>query len=85
MRNALTAVVGALPRIDVHVRDVPLSSGDVVLLSTDGVHGVLNDTQLADLMVGDDLDEMARRIVVAAMDAGSTDNCTAIVGLYTAA
>ena len=82
MRNALTAVVGALPRIDVHVRDVPLSSGDVVLLSTDGVHGVLNDTQLADLMVGDNLDAMARRIVVAAMDAGSTDNCTAIVGRY---
>jgi len=82
MRNALTAVVGALPRIDVHVRDVQLSEGDMFLLSTDGVHGVLDDKQLAELMVGDDLKEMARRIVVAAMDAGSTDNCTAIVAKY---
>ena len=82
MRNALTAVVGALPRIDVHVRDLQLSAGDLLLMSTDGVHGVLEDRQLAELMAGDDLEQMAKRIVVAAMDAGSTDNCTAIVAKY---
>jgi len=82
MRNALTAVVGALPRIDVHVAEVPLASGDTVLLSTDGVHGVLDDKRLAELMTGDDLEQMAKRIVVAAMDAGSTDNCSAIVGRF---
>ncbi|HYM24656.1 MAG TPA: protein phosphatase 2C domain-containing protein [Vicinamibacterales bacterium] len=84
MRNALTAVVGALPRIDVHVADVALAAGDLMLMSTDGVHGVLDDRRLAELMTGDDLEAIANRIVVAAMDAGSTDNCTAIVGRYEA-
>ena len=82
MRNALTSVVGALPRIDVHIAEVALSSGDMVLMSTDGVHGVLDDATLASLMTGDDVPAVARRIVVAAMDAGSTDNCTTIVARY---
>jgi protein phosphatase len=82
MRNALTAVVGAMPRLDVHVAEVPLSPGDVVLMSTDGVHGVLDDKELESLLHGANLEQMARRIVLAAMDAGSTDNCTAIVARY---
>jgi protein phosphatase len=82
MRNALTSVVGALPRIDVHIADAQLSPGDMVLMSTDGVHGVLDDAKLAALMTGDDLAAIARGIVVAAMDAGSTDNCTAIVARF---
>jgi len=82
MRNALTSVVGALPRIEVHIADVAMAPGDMLLMSTDGVHGVLDDARLAALMTGDDLQETARRIVVAAMDAGSTDNCTAVVARY---
>ena len=82
MRNALTAVVGALPRIDVHVREVQMAAGDMFLMSTDGVHGVLDEAQLAAMMTAGDLQAIASRIVVAAMDAGSTDNCTAIVGRY---
>jgi protein phosphatase len=82
MRNALTSVVGALPRIDVHIADVSMAPGDMVLMSTDGVHGVLDDRKLSSLLTGDDLEAIARRIVVAAMDAGSTDNCTAIVARY---
>jgi protein phosphatase len=82
MRNALTAVVGALPRIDVHVREVQVAAGDMFLMSTDGVHGVLDDARLAAMMTDGDLEAIASRIVVAAMDAGSTDNCTAIVGRY---
>ena len=84
MRNALTSVVGALPRIDVHIAEVTLSPGDMVLMSTDGVHGVLDDPTLASMLTDDDLEHVARRIVVAAMDAGSTDNCTAIVARYDA-
>ena len=82
MRNALTAVVGALPRIDVHVAEATMTAGDMFLMTTDGVHGLLDDAQLAALMTGDDLEAMAQRIVVAAMDAGSTDNCTALIGRY---
>jgi PPM family protein phosphatase len=84
MRNALTSVVGALPRIDVHIAEATLTSGDMMLMSTDGVHGVLEDAKLASLMSGSDLQAIARRIVVAAIEAGSTDNCTTVVARYNA-
>jgi len=40
MRNALTNVVGARARTEVHVVEQMLAGGERLLLSTDGVHGV---------------------------------------------
>lgn len=54
--------------------------GDVMLLCTDGVHGALSGTQLADIMAGSPEPELcARRLVVAAAAAGGTDDATAVV------
>ena len=50
MRNALTNVVGASQRTDVHVVEETLSGGELLLLSTDGVHGVLDDDRIEQLM-----------------------------------
>ena len=46
MRNALTNVVGADRRTDVHVVEEVLSGGELLLLTTDGVHGVLDDDRI---------------------------------------
>lgn len=54
--------------------------GDVVLLSTDGVHGALSAEQMADILAGTpDPEASARRLVVAAAAAGGTDDATAVV------
>lgn len=83
MRNALTNVVGARARTDVHVVERALSGGEVLLLSTDGVHGVLTDARLEELLrVGGEPETLARQIVSAALLRGSRDNCTAIVARY---
>ena len=79
MRNALTNVVGAGTRTDVHVVEQPVASGDLLLLTTDGVHGVMDDEQLERLMVGENLDAIAANVIAAALARGSRDNCTAIV------
>ena len=83
MRNALTNVVGTRPRTDVHVMEEPLSEGDLLLLTTDGVHGVLDDHDLEELLA-DKLDpaSLAAEIVRAAIARGSRDNCTAVVAQY---
>ena len=83
MRNALTNVVGARPRTDVHVVEEPLTGGELLLLTTDGVHGVLDDPRIERLM-GDDEDpgEIARNVIATALVRGSRDNCTAIVARY---
>jgi serine/threonine protein phosphatase PrpC len=83
MRNALTNVVGARPRTDVHVVEEQLAGGELLLLTTDGVHGVLDDPRIEQLM-GDDEDpgEIARHVIATALVRGSRDNCTAIVARY---
>jgi len=80
MRNALTNVVGATARTDVHVAELSLAGGEALLLSTDGVHGVLDESRLEQIMVEDDDPRaIAQHVVSAALARGSRDNCTAIV------
>jgi serine/threonine protein phosphatase PrpC len=80
MRNALTNVVGAGTRTDVHVVEEPIAAGNLLLLTTDGVHGVMDDEQLERLMVDEgDLQAIAANIIAAALARGSRDNCTVIV------
>lgn len=82
-QNALTNVVGS-PATVVHVTEQTLTGGEVLLLSTDGVHGVLDDTWLQRLVTStSDLREMAIGLVDAAIARGSRDNCTVVVARYT--
>lgn len=83
MRNALTNVVGARPRTEVHVVEEALTGGELLLLTTDGVHGVLDDERLERLMRDEEHPrELADQVVSAAITRGSRDNCTAIVARY---
>ena len=83
MRHALTNVVGRRRRTDVHVVEEPLTAGDRLLLTTDGVHGVLDDRRLEQLVVDpDDLAGAAAAVVRSAIARGSRDNCTAVVAQY---
>jgi protein phosphatase len=80
MRNALTNVVGARSRTEVHVGEEALAGGELLLLSTDGVHGVLDDRRIERVMVEDDDPRaIAHGLVGAALTRGSRDNCTAVV------
>ena len=84
MRNLLTNVVGARPRTDVHVVEETLGGGELLLLLvTDGVHGVLDDRRLERLARdGRDLHRIATSLVSAALARGSRDNCTAVAARY---
>jgi protein phosphatase len=86
MRNALTNVVGSRHRTDVHVVEDTLLGDELLLLTTDGVHGVLENDRLERLLRtgGDDLPTVAQSIVAAALARGSRDNCTALVARYVA-
>jgi PPM family protein phosphatase len=83
MRNALTSVVGARPTVTVHVSERMLPASSVLVLTTDGVHGVLNDHFfLAECARPCEPQEVAERLVRAALVHGSRDNCTAVVARY---
>ena len=79
MRNALTSVVGSRAKVDVHVAEHVLTGHEVLLLTTDGVHGVLEARDLVRACeLAGDVQSIAAGLVQAAMDTGSRDNCTAV-------
>jgi protein phosphatase len=85
LRHALTNAVGAGRSLRVHVIEEPLLSGDILLLTTDGVHGVLDDRRLERLLsVSADLAVTADDIVSSAFRRGSQDDCTAVVARFAA-
>ena len=69
-----------LPREE-PVRHFTLQGGDVLLLCSDGVSGLLREAQIREALAGPDgdLEKMADRLVEAACAEGETDNQTLIL------
>lgn len=77
-QHYLARAMGTGNTVEVDYRQLPLAVGDVFLLSTDGVHDVLDAATIAALLRvhAHDLDAAARHIVEAALAAGGDDNAT---------
>jgi protein phosphatase len=85
MRNVLTNVLGAREQVDVHLVERELENGDVILLCSDGLHGVLDQNALgAILKTETDVQAASRALVAAALENGARDNVTALVVRYEA-
>ena len=83
MRNVLTNVLGARDHTDIHLSERQLSSGEMLLLCSDGVHNVLDESTLCALMSQDaSLESIARSVIAAALERGTRDNVTVIVARY---
>jgi protein phosphatase len=78
-RNYITRALLGDP-VEPDLTHTSLEPGDVVLLCTDGLWGSLEDAEIGRLLsAGVAPAEAVRRIVAAALAAGSTDNVTALV------
>ncbi len=78
-RSGLTRAVGLDEPIRLDFFQGTLCVGDTFLLTCDGVHHSLPLRKLKDLAAQGSAQEAADAIVQAALDAGSADNCTAVV------
>ena len=80
MRNVLTSAIGARDQVEVHIAEIPVTAGDTLLLCSDGLHGSLGPQALQSILDEEpDVQAAAQRLVIAALDAGSRDNVTALV------
>jgi protein phosphatase len=83
MRHVLTMAIGASAPLTVNYYCVPLKAGALVLISSDGLHGVLDAAQIEQILrggpFGGTLEESCRRLVEAAKEAGGPDNITVIL------
>jgi PPM family protein phosphatase len=85
MRNVLTNVLGAREQVDIHLSERDLEGGEVLLLCSDGLHGVLDSSAIKQILAREpEVEQAARTLVDAALDGGSRDNVTALVVRYEA-
>jgi serine/threonine protein phosphatase PrpC len=87
--NILTRALGVETEVRLDYTSQPVAQHDRFLLCSDGVHGILAAEAIADIMRERvSSEDTARALVGAALEAGSADNCTAlvldVVGLETA-
>ncbi|MBM4377068.1 MAG: serine/threonine-protein phosphatase [Deltaproteobacteria bacterium] len=75
--NYITRALGMGPDVMVDLLTTDTRAGDLYLLCSDGLSGMLDDDRILDLMTRDrSLEERCRALIDAANDAGGADNVT---------
>lgn len=79
-KNVITRALGMREDVDVDVRSEPTVPGDVYLLCSDGLCGVLTAEQMLEILVLQrDPRDACKHLIDAANDAGGRDNISAVV------
>jgi len=80
MRHVLTNGLGAREPMEMEVSERQLTSGETLLLCSDGLHGALDDKALENVLASDKpVDEIAGELVERALAVDGADNITALV------
>jgi serine/threonine protein phosphatase PrpC len=85
LRNVITKAVGAKDNIELETSEHKLAKGDVVVLCSDGLHGMLTDDQIRGLLdpFPGTLEKAAGVLIDAANEAGGKDNVSVVLLKYT--
>jgi PPM family protein phosphatase len=79
-RSVITRALGPESAVEVDTFRIPARDGDVFLLCSDGLSGMVSDADLERILAeAGSLDEAASRLVEAANDNGGRDNITAVL------
>jgi protein phosphatase len=79
-RSVITRALGSDEDMRADTRDIVAHAGDALLLATDGLHGMLTDSEIADILdAAADPASAAQALVDAANAAGGSDNVTVVV------
>lgn len=79
-KNVITRALGMQEQVAVDVGSFEAQAGDLYLLCSDGLSGMVDDDELCDLALSsDDLEETCRRLVNTANEHGGEDNITVVL------
>ncbi len=80
-RNVVTRALGTASEVEVASWPQPfaLRPGDRLLLSTDGLHDMLERDEIRDLSAGDDVNTATDRLLAAARERGGFDNISVVL------
>jgi serine/threonine protein phosphatase PrpC len=80
MRNVLTQSAGSQEEVDVHILEEDVREGDTLLLCSDGLYGVVDDSEIGFILgVEETLEGASRRLVDATIAAGAPDNVSVVL------
>ena len=84
MRHVLTMAIGAGVALEInYYHDIRLEPGDMLLMCSDGLHGVVEEQRIVAILRGgapnQPLEEKCRELIEAARGAGGPDNITAVL------
>jgi protein phosphatase len=80
MRNVLTKVLGAHEDVDPGIGERRLAEGQILLLCSDGLHGLMTADEIRDVLDAEpDVTRAAARLVELALDRGAPDNVTVVL------
>jgi PPM family protein phosphatase len=79
-KNIITRALGMKDVVKVDVRTEKIQPGDIFLLCSDGLSGMVNDADLSDVLgMTEQVADTCEVLVAMANDAGGTDNISAVV------
>jgi serine/threonine protein phosphatase PrpC len=83
MRNVLTQAAGSQETIDVHIREQSLLKGDTFLISSDGLHGIVEDQTMGYALATETgLSRMAAALLREAQQKNAPDNVSVVLLRY---
>jgi serine/threonine protein phosphatase PrpC len=81
LKNVLSKAIGSKEDVEFPIQEVQLAEGDLILLCSDGLHGLVEPDQMANVLKEKegDLAGICDALVRLANEAGGKDNITVVV------
>ena len=81
--NVITRAVGAAPTLVLDEVGLSIEDGDIFLLCSDGLTGMVSDAEIAQALTHGSCRQAAQGLISLALQRGGTDNVTAVVACAT--
>lgn len=79
IKNIITRAMGVDEDIDIEFDYIYLNDGDALLLCTDGLSGMVNDSKLLEIYQNTEFDKLAEEYISEANNNGGSDNITVVI------
>jgi serine/threonine protein phosphatase PrpC len=82
MKNILTKALGISPDMEPDLNEMTLFHGDILLLCSDGLHGMVPDEEILEMVAStDNPDVVCDSLIGKALENGGSDNVTVVAGV----
>ena len=78
-RNIITRAVGVDPSVEVDLLEEELQPGDLWLICSDGLHGMVEESEICRILSGMESEEAADKLISRALENGGYDNITFVL------